>query len=297
MQAEDKSIMEWIKENSSISMVAADLNKSRPSIYKYINKFDNGDLEGIPPEVVTYFREKLSSDVEKRSVIEKRMEIAQHILRCKTELVSAQNNMESLMKRREEIMSILSLTEESIREGLDDRKIADMKAELDAINREFIPLSESIRSTEIKINELQLRDAALGKTKFVPQTSQTFHIKSECFIENGRYMVIHTGEDTIEVSYTEKVNVIEEPVYYRLHLYAKIGSEYAHLGLYKPVKYRNFFIIDDVFMSVPLYYNIVTCMVDENFDDWDRLAEGEDPPLVELSGKECTGLCELKPKK
>jgi hypothetical protein len=278
-------------------MVAADLNKSRPSIYKYVDKFDNGDLEGIPPEVVTYFREKLSSDVEKASVIEKRLDIAKQLNRYKMELYDAQAKMESIIKRREKIMYTLSPTEEDARKGLDDRRIADMKAELDAINREFIPLSESIHLLERKIDDLQLRDAALGKTKFVPQTSQTFHIKSECFIENGRYMVIHTGEDTIEVSYTEKINTIEEPVYYRLHLYAKIGSEYAHLGLYKPVKYRNFFIIDDVFMSVPLYYNIVTCMVDENFDDWDRLAEGEDPPLVELSGKECTGLCELKPKK
>ncbi len=297
MQANNVSIQEWIKENSSISTVAADLNKSRPSIYKYIDKFDNGDLEGIPADVVAYFREKLSSDVEKASVLEKRMEIEQTILMYRKELDVTHMKMDTLMNRRKEIMDILAPTEEDVREGLDDRKIADMKAELEAINREFIPLSDNIRSIECKIDDLQRKNAELGKIKFVPQTNQTFHIKSECYVENGRYMVIHTGEDIKEELFIESIHVFEEPLYYRLHLYAKIGNEYAHLGLYKPVRDRNFFIIDDVFMNIPLYYNIVTCVADDHFDDWDNLAEGEDPPLVELSGKECTGLCELKPKK
>ncbi len=292
MNESNASIADWIKANSSVSTVAADLNLSRPTIYKYMDKYDSGDLEKIPPEVISYFDEKLASSTDEDEKLQKRVELEEESLRLNAALANLNGTMNSLIDDRKGLMGALSEYEEK-----DSVKVADMKAKLDAINKEFVRLSEEVHQVEARISENRRKTAELANAKYIPPASGTFKLKSECYVENGRYMIVHPGEDVKDVLYLADIHVFEQPLYYRLHLYAKIGDEYAHLGLYKPVKDRNFFIIDDVFMSVPLYYNIVTCVADVEFEDWDSLAEGEDPPLQEMSGKECTGLCELKPKK
>ena len=286
---ESPMMMEWIKENSSVSTVAADLNLSRPTVYKYVDKFDNGDLDKIPKEVIEYFRTKITSSADKASTQNEIMELEKQIADYRVSLEKFGRQIDELMKKRNDLMNKLALAEVGDDMSTSDSEIvAKLKTQLEYNEIEYITLSRDISITEDRIEELRRRIAELKNTKFIPQASGTFVLKSQYYSENGRYMIVHTGE----------VSIGNGPLYYRLHLYTKIGDELVRLGTYKPVKNRNFFIIDDVLMNVPLYYNIVTCVVDDDFDDWDILEDGEEPPILfELSGRECTGLCELKPKK
>ena len=297
--ANGRSIRGWIDENSSVSAVAAELNLSRPTIYKYIEKFDKGDRDKLPKDVVEYFEHKLTPKddpvyvMKRASLTDKSMMIA-----SKLELEKARLK-ELLLKKEALSYEIEVLEKKSMDDPEANKDIGRMTAELKVISNECMTCSGIIHETEDKLIEINAELSRLEDVKTAPSTSSpVFNIKSSCFIENGKCMVVHTGDKTITCTEPDG-RERQEPVHYRLHLYAKVGSEYAHLGDYLPVKNRNFFVIDDVFLSAPLYYNIVACVEDTGFEDEEgELARPEgEPNLIELSGSESTGMCELKQKK
>lgn len=178
-----------------------------------------------------------------------------------------------------------------------EKQLNDCQLMYDVLSKESIACEASLSRLRKDIEQKSHMLNEYEHMEYVPAEGRdVFKIKSSCYIEDGRCMVVHTGDETND--YDEDVQLHpEKRTYYRLHLYSKIGNEFAHLGEYKPVPNRNFFIIDEVVLSAPLYYNIVACIVDPQFNEWDQLKEGDDPPLVETSGANCTGICELKQMK
>ncbi len=298
-QENDRSIKKWVEENSSVSAVAADLTLSRPTVYKYMEKYDKGDLEKLPKDVITYFEQKLTPKDDPK-YIRMKMELTSMAMELTSRLDMEQKRMSDLLKRKDELTREISVFEKNTKSDVDGMEsITKMRIDLDVLTKEGMRCSDSIHETEKRLAEVNARLSELENTKYTPSTTKPiFNIKSSCFIENGKCMVVHTGDKT--TTYTVNDGPEERvPLHYRLHLYAKIGNEFAHLGDYLPVENRNFFIIDDVFLSAPLYYNIVACIEDQGFDD----AEGEfarpegEPNLIELSGSDSTGMCELKQRK
>lgn len=53
---EQSSIADKVKETASITEVSDRLNVSRPSLYKYMDYYDRGDYDPIPPRVLAFFR-------------------------------------------------------------------------------------------------------------------------------------------------------------------------------------------------------------------------------------------------
>ena len=298
-ESNDRSIRKWVEDNSSVSAVAAELGRTRPTIYKYMEKFDSGELEKLPEDVVTYFEQKLASEDDPK-YLRKKMDLVETTVILRKKLEIEESHMTELMAKREQIMFQIDFIEKASKDNPDElKKLNDMKIELEVISKESMKCSQSVNEVRARLHEVERELSELEHTKYIPtSTKQIFNIKSSCFIENGKCMVVHTGDKTTTVTVNNGPEQ-QEPLYYRLHLYAKVGNEYAHLGDYLPVKNRNFFIIYDVFLSAPLYYNIVACVEDPGIDD----EEGEfarpdgEPNLIELSGSDSTGMCELKQKK
>ena len=295
------NISDWIKANSSVSSVAADLNVSRPTVYKYIEKYDAGEHDKIPETVLSYFEQKLTNRDNQQSneiKISLNKEIA--VIESKLELETV--HMKELMNQQDQLADRMDKLKHDLEDNYGDpeirKQLLAIQVRHKVITEESLICSETVKRLESILIEKQRILAEYEHTESLPaKTTDVFKIKSSCFIENGRCMVVHTGEESAEFSYGSTEEGVVEPVYYRLHLYSKIGNEFAHLGEYKPVKNRNFFIIEDVFLSAPLYYNIVTCVVDPQFDGYDLLEGDEEPPLIELSGADCTGICELKQRR
>lgn len=65
-------ISERIKEVSSISEAAGRLSVSRPSLYKYMEYYDRGDYDPIPPRILSFF-DMVESDDGKGDNLERRL--------------------------------------------------------------------------------------------------------------------------------------------------------------------------------------------------------------------------------
>lgn len=297
---ERPSISEWIKANSSVSKVAAELNVTRPTAYKYIERYDAGEYDKLPESVIAYFEQRLANDGG-RQIDEAKQSLMKEISVIQAKLNMESEHIHALMARRDDIEHSIAKIRADLRESVDGRNLEkelnDLQMMRDVLTKESFECSENMKTMEKVLADKQRMLSEYEHMEYVPaDTKDVFRIKSSCYIENGKCMIVHTGDDSDPYDENLEYNP-EDRIYYRLHLYSKIGNEFAHLGEYEPVKNRNFFIIDDVFLSAPLYYNIVTCIVHPQFESWDSLKEGEDPPLVETSGANCTGICELKPAK
>ncbi len=298
MKKNDRSIRKWVEENSSISAVATELNLSRPTLYKYMEKFDSGDTSKIRRrEVLEYFEQKLASE-DDPEFIQRKMDLMNESLHLESKIEYERVQMEKLILYKKRLEDEIRQIEKTQTGDSDcSNELDKKKIDLDVISKEYLIHSQSLNDVECRLNDVYENISKLEHNKYISvDTKQTFKIKSSCFIENGKCMIVHTGDRmTIAAMNGESVEV---PVYYRLHLYAKVGNEYAHLGDYPTIPNRNFFIIDDVFFSAHLYYNVVACIEDNGFDeDEDYLRPDGEPNLIELSGSDCTGLCELKQRK
>ncbi len=292
----DQSVDEWVKTNSSVATVAAELNLSRPTVYKYIRMLDSGEKDKLPDDVVSYFEQKMMAKDDPR-FLQKKTTLMERSAFLRKKLEDEKWHMSEIFEKRAMLDNHISTLEAFSKDETDIKKMNDLKLEYASLSKESLRCSQSVNSLE---SELQLVESELCKmehTEYVPDTKkQVFSIKSSCYVEGGKCMVVHTGDDTGIINVDGRDE--EQKLYYRLHLYAKIGNEYAHLGDYMPVENRNFFIINDVFLSAPLYYNIVACIEDQCFkDDGEFKRPNGEPNLIELSGSDCTGLCELKQQK
>jgi len=301
MERKDRpSISEWIKSNSSVSKVAAELNITRPTAYKYIEKYDAGEYNKLPESVIAYFEQRLSNDGSHR-IDEARDSLKKEISVLSARLDVERHDLETILERKQSLESEMALMDAEKKEGIDDpdldRQFSESRMMYKALSKKAFDCNQTLSNLKAVIDEKYRMLTEYEHMEYVPAEGRdVFKIKSSCYIEDGRCMVVHTGDETDD--YDEDIQLRpEKRTYYRLHLYSKIGNEFAHLGEYKPVPKRNFFIIDDVVLSAPLYYNIVACIVDPQFNEWDQLKEGDDPPLVETSGANCTGICELKQMK
>ena len=55
MEKTGQSIANTLKEVSSISEIAEKFGISRPTLYKYMDCFDNGEYDRIPGKILSYF--------------------------------------------------------------------------------------------------------------------------------------------------------------------------------------------------------------------------------------------------
>ena len=292
----EQGIEEWVKANSSVSTLAEEMKLSRPTVYKYMKMFDSGEKEKLPDDVVSKFEKKLVSKDDPK-FLKMKVELMEKSEKLRNRLENEKRRMSELFDEQTRLSLKIMRLEESPNDEKEIKRLKELREEYEAIEKEGLKCSQSVNDLESQLHTVESELCDLDNIEYVPDTTeQVFGIKSSCYIENGKCMVVHTGDKTAIISVNRHDE--EQKIYYRLHLYAKIGGEYAHLGDYMPVPNRHFFIIDDVFLSAPLYYNIVACIEDQWFEDDGEFTRPDgEPNLIELSGHHCTGMCELKQKK
>ncbi len=270
---EQVKISDWVQMNSSVTKVADDLNLSRPTVYKYMRAYDRGVKDQIPEEVIAYFDQKISSSDSITSLQVK--------LRLKSEIANLTDKAYQLSERLKRLMDLSAELEKRLIEikqsNFDSRAALMLEQELIEKKKQLQSYSVQYEHIQDTISKLSMELASYEQTKILPSVSKKLYkIQSRCFFEGGRCMVIHSGERN-------------EDVEYHLHLYSKIDSEYVYLGSYSVVDKRNYFMIDDVLLSAPLYYEIIGYDNDYPGPGWDDI-------LFPIEGK-TTGMCELKQRK
>lgn len=274
MSGEEKvKITDWVKMNSSVTKVADDLNLSRPTVYKYMDFYDRGDKDQIPEEVVAYF-DKMISDSDSTTTLQIKLKLKEEILMLNQKAADISNRLKQMMMISAEYESRLvelKATDEDSREAL------HLTHKLHEIKSETSSLSVMYEDIQNRIETLSRELASYEQTKVLPSTSKKLYkIQSKCFFEDKKCMVIYNGEHW-------------EDTEYRLYLYAKLDSDYVFLKYYTDTEDWNYFIIDDVLFSAPLYYEICRC----SFVGFDE----DGVPTKTPDKDETTGMCELKQRK
>ena len=270
---EQVKIADWVKMNSSVTKVADDLNLSRPTVYKYMDAYDRGDRDQIPQEVVAYF-DRMVSDSDSITTLQVKLKLKEEILMLNSKAADITNRLNEMMIISAEYER--RLVELKAADG-DSREALHLTEKLREIKSETSSLSVMYEDIQDRIENLSRELASYEQTKVLPSTSKKLYkIQSKCFFEDRKCMVIYNGEHCVDSEY-------------RLYLYAKLDSDYVFLKYYADEKAWNYFIIDDVLFSAPLYYEICRC----SFSGLDEAGESIMTPVKD----ETTGMCELKQRK
>lgn len=266
-------ITDWIKMYSSVTKVADELCLSRPTVYKYIEAYDKGDKSFIPDNVIAYFDQKILSSDSTTSLKVK--------YELKEEIMAQKKRADELDRRISEMM----ISSAELEKRLFELKVSNTKTrEASILEEKLLEKKRLTQKYSLEYNRLQeiishlsMELAQYEEINSLPPfaLNKLYGIQSECYSDNKKCMIIYDGEqcdDTI----------------YRLNLYAKLNSDYIRLKKYDDVSCWNYFIIDDVVLSAPLYYEINRCSLGhDEHGDIDYIPERN----------QTTGMCKLNPKK
>jgi len=271
---EQVKIADWVKMNSSVTKVADDLNLSRPTVYKYMEAYDRGDKEQIPDEVIAYFDQKVSSS-DSITTLQVKLKLKEEIIHLNYRADELSSRLKGLMESSSNIERHLIEIKQSNPDSMEalmlERELIEKKKEIQSCSVEY----ERIQDT---ISKLSMELASYEQTKVLPSVSKKLYkIQSKCYFEDKKCMIIYNGEHWDDVEY-------------RLYLYAKLDSDYVFLKTYVDKESWNYFIIDDVLFSAPLYYEICRCSYDGSLDF-------DGTPIMTPDKEETTGMCELKQRK
>lgn len=245
------NIAHMLRVRGKLSDVAESLGISRPSLYKYMQLYDKGTTDQIPPDVLNYFND-IASDETKRFELMHMIESESVKIDC--ELSLCRNKLDVLMNERIVIMNKLA-SDENIDQDVASELNEKMRIIDSAIKNDKITMEKLLKKKEDLYSEMKQNQKAMHQMNHAEDVPAC--IKTKCFREDGTFMVAYDdpescGEDHI------------------LSLMAKFGEEYKTIGTYDAVKGKNFFIISDIIYSPYLYYSVNRIMID---DDGNRIID------------------------
>ncbi len=260
---------DWVKANSSVSEVAKDLKKSRPTIYKMMELYDEGKAEALPEEVVAYFEKKLAEG-ESKTVIEMKAKLTEKMMMLSDRISFQQSRIPEILREKAMLARDYADLSKKMDEESDEeakKKIRCEQSELEVRQKNFESrlASETMELESLKASYEDCRERLAhydsSVTSVLLDNKETYPIKSTCTIEGCRCMIIHNGK-------TEMLDYM-----FHLQIYGKVGDDFVFLKEYRskaiaeydnewdsePIGYYpcNYFIIDDFLFSAPLYYKIV----------------------------------------
>ncbi len=296
-------IADWVKVNSNVSKVAAELGVSRPTVYKYMELYDDGMRDQLDEEVVAYF-DKCLADDDSSTVLMMRAKLTDELKIIRVEMMKLENRIPYYLDRKAMLSNKIMFLRKKIEtiksesDKVDRLNEVELKSNLEMLVKEYGSLEDELADYSRRRAELERKlkccaDKLSRYDKTAPMFAESrkevYPIKTACTIEGNRCMIIHNGKT-------------DNPDYvFVLQLFGKIGNEYVFLREYRPEcdsvdangktvghKGRNYIIIDDVLLTAPLFYKIIGC--DES------VAEGSDDGAISeaYDEKNTSGMCELK---
>lgn len=225
-----------------VKALAEEAGVSRPTMYRYMDLYDEGKEDQIPLSVLLMLQriDETKDDLEEIYVESpkigmpafeyvddsdkvKRDRIIKHIDDLKRNGTAIDGEIRQLEKK----MTALP-DDEDMMKSIIGEKISLMRSDLESIDR-------SIRVEYNKARALERRIAEASQFQG--------DMRAKVFEDDRGFMVVHDGAWSDEVDYV-------------LELYAAFGSQRHVIGRYRPVEGRLFFRIDDVARNAPLWYEI-----------------------------------------
>ncbi len=245
------NIAHMLRVRGKLSDVAESLGISRPSLYKYMQLYDKGTTDQIPPDVLNYFND-IASDETKRFDLMRMLESASEKTDC--ELLICHKRLDELLKERNMMMKKLSSNEDIDQDVASEfnEAIRNIDSEIKSNKTAIEKLFKKKKDLHMEMNQNQEAMHQMDHTEDVSAC-----IKTKCFREDGTFMI----------AYDDPESCGEDHV---LSLMAKFGEEYKTIGTYDAAKGKNFFIINDIIYSPYLYYSVNRVMID---DDGNRIID------------------------
>ena len=245
------NIAHMLRVRGKLSDVAESLGISRPSLYKYMQLYDKGTTDQIPPDVLNYFND-IASDETKRFELMRMTKCEAEKTDC--ELLHRREKLDALLSERNMMMKKLSSNEDIDQDVVSkfNEAIRDIDS---AIKSNKTAMEQLLKKKEDLYAEMNQNQEAMHKLDHAEDLSAC--IKTKCFREDGTFMI----------AYDDPESCGEDHV---LSLMAKFGEEYKTIGTYDAVKGKNFFIISDIIYSPYLYYSVNRVMID---DDGNRIID------------------------
>lgn len=261
-------ISDWVKTNSSVTKVAEDLGKSRPTIYKMMEMYDEGMTDTLPTEVVAYFDKKLAEN-ESETIVQLRSILTKKMLNIREEMDKLQSQSTEILKEKSILLAKYAKLSEIVRAKKNDPSQKENEMKMMSLRVECVNLERKLDESTLQLenltknyekcrNELAFYDSSI-KSKIL-DTRETFPIQTTCTIEGDRCMITHNGKTEIQ------------DYLFHLLIYSKVGEEYIFLKEYLPEKIpqyeqwgreetssvgANYFILEEFLLSAPLYYKII----------------------------------------
>ena len=238
-------VSNMIKIRGNLSESADMLGISRPTLYKYMQLYDEGMMKQIPTDVLDFF-DKMVSDDTNKELLRRKLEC--ELKKTDVEVIDLTRELDGLKNRGERIKNELSASED-----MDPMEAAKLKEQYADVCTNIEHISKHLMVSQCKRNELMksyyMTDPSISEPHEVEERPAS--IATKCLYEKGAFMIIFddpnsNGSDHI------------------LSLMTKFDDKYKTIGTYDTVEGKDFFLIKDIVYSPQLHFSVSRVTKDPN---------------------------------
>ncbi len=236
-----RKLTDALKDTTSITEAAKACDCSRPTLYKYIEFYEQGEYDQIPLKVRTYFASVINEDFSRaesemslRNLMSKREDLKKKICSLEKEVNIVQQKMsvitEELHKDPDNKMLLAKSDTLSV-------NLAMITHELEYCRKEYSEILSKVHQTPF--GGWRTRDSV---NKIGPDWIDA-EIKHVCSGTNDNFVIIYEKPDSDSEVYVE--------------LYARIAGNDEYMGRYVPEQGKNFVQITGLPNTLSYSYRIV----------------------------------------
>ena len=248
-------LLDAMKNTTSVTEVAKALECSRPTLYRYIELYEEGDKQ-LPQNIKLYFDAIMTEGIS-------RAESEAYLESLKMEREKVQTELTATNCEINKLHEDIKMIKESLSKDPDNRT---MQNKLEMQKNQLIELEKTLCNCKerSKSLEMKLRTTAASVEKAVKESRESgpdwidAEIRHVCSGTSGNFIIVYEKPDFDSEVYVE--------------LYARIAGNDECLGRYNPEPGKNFVQISGLPNTLSYSYKIVL------FDD---------------DGKHCTEIMRL----
>ncbi len=229
-------VSRMLKMTGNLTEIADRFKISRPTLYKYMELYDEGKTDQIPDEVLALFNDVVS-DEENRIELRRKME--NELMREKCEIDRIEHEITALMREREVLQARYCKCQE-----LDSDEARMMSSQCMALEERIVHLRHDLHVWKEKMMELEKSFRTMVFEDYAEEANDgVYAIDTRCMYEKGKFMIAYNDPDSDGCEHI-------------LSLMTKFGNEYKTIGTYDTADGKDFFMIEDIIYSPYLFYSV-----------------------------------------
>ena len=238
-----KKISDALKDTTSITEAAKACDCSRPTLYRYMELYEQGEYNQIPLNVRTYFASVINMDIS-RTASEKSL---RNFMMRRSELAKKmdclENEIKNLQKKKCEAMEELQNDPDNkillVRYDRLCEKVKVLMEEQDECKKEY---SDMVSKANLVLFECDAIETWSSSNKSGPDWIDA-EIRHVCSGADGNFIIIYKKPTSDSEVYVE--------------LYACIAGNDEYMGRYVPEQGKNFVQISGLPNTLSYSYRIV----------------------------------------